>query len=412
MAAADKRPGPQPTLYVLDDDGYPWARSLADGSILLTRGAIEICMKAKTTEKVKARLAFVLGHELSHQVNGDFWHFFFYEGVRAGAESDPGRSKTLAEVVEIAKKSDSVLSKELKADQYGALYASLAGYDVRTIIDSGTSFFDEWANATSPALLEGRSPTHPERKQRATAVRLALLRVTEKITVFEKGVAAYQNESYSVAKYHFEDFLSVYQSREAFNNLGLVYYQMASQEYGLFASEVDSYRLSLVIDKKTRAKPPASRRFTLQGSFDNNAHKSRYQQYAKTAENYFIEASRRDHTYAPSHNNLACVYFLKEEYAAAVGEFDRALALEKAKAEFYNNRALAYIRLGEKLSVDLSEKAETDLLQAVKIDGGYIEALFNLAAFYRDRGMESEQARYTATLREKAPGSPLLEMLD
>ena len=412
LAAADKRPGQQPTLYVLDDDGYPWARSIADGSILLTRGAIEICMKAKTIDKVKARLAFVLGHELSHQVNGDFWHYFFYEGVRSGAKSAPEHSKTLSEVAQIAKKSDSILTKELKADQYGALYASLAGYDVRTIIESGASFFDEWAMATSPALLEGRSPTHPERKQRVAAVRLALLRVAGKITVFEKGVVAYQNESYSVAKYHFEDFLSVYQSREAFNNLGLVYYQMASQAYGLFASEVDDYRLSLVIDKETRAKPPSSRRFSLQGSFDNSAHKIRYQQYAKMAIDFFIEAARRDHTYAPAHNNLACVYFLKEEYAAAVGEFDRALALEKTKAEFYNNRALAYIRLGEKLSVDLSDKAEADLLQAVKIDSGYIEALYNLAAFYRDRGMEDKKAQYAALLRKKAPGSPLLKMLD
>jgi tetratricopeptide (TPR) repeat protein len=414
LAAADKRPGPQPALYLLDEDGYPWARSLADGSILLTRGAIDVCLKTSSVKKAEARLAFVIGHELSHQVNGDFWHFFFYQGTHRptdgkGAGKDDG---LLSELVKIAQKSDSVLSKELKADQYGALYASLAGYDVRAIIESGSDFFAQWAAATSPALLEGRSATHPEREQRIAAVELALVRVAEKIEIFEKGVASYQRGGYALAKHYFEEFLSVFQSREAYNNLGLVYFQMASKEYGLFTGEPEKlFSISLVIDTQTRAMPTkdrSHRRMMLTGE----DHHTKYKRYSDTAEGYFIEASRRDHTYAPAHNNLACVYFMGRQFAAAVGELDKAIELSGDTPEFYNNRALAFFNLGNSLSVDLTHKTEADLIRAIELDSGYIEAIYNLAAFYQDRGMKAKGDHYAKLLKKKAPNSPLLGMLD
>ncbi|MBI5816104.1 MAG: M48 family metalloprotease [Nitrospinae bacterium] len=413
LSAADRKPGPAPELVILDEQGYPWARSLPDGSILLTRGAIDICMNSKSKEETEAKLAFIIGHELSHQVNGDFWHFFFYSGANPGPAMDEEDRKALEGAVKIAKQSDSVMAKELKADQYGVIYASQAGYHVRRIVDEDENFFREWTAATNPGLLEGRilSVTHPEIEERSAAVIVALKRVAEKLDVFDKGVASYKNSSYVAARKYFEDFLSVYQSREAFNNLGLVYYQMAEDEYAKWRlDEEPNFQLSLVVDPTNRA-----RKTLAEGEDDDNAlvsaafaEESRdqtlFNRHADKAMRYFREAVNRDPGYAPAHNNLACVHFLKGEYSSAVGELDAGLKLNPNMPEAYNNRAVSYMSLGKELQVDLARKAEADLNKALELRKDYADALYNLAYLYKITGREKERAETLKELGEQTSG--------
>jgi len=418
LAAADKRPGPSPELIILDEEGFPWARSLPDGSIIVTRGALDICFRAKTAADGDARLAFVIGHELSHQVNGDFWHFFFYQGLHPDSAKDEQTRKTLEQVIKIAKRSDSVWAKELQADQYGLLYASQAGYDVKRIVDTDTNFFREWTAATSPALLEGivMQVNHPKIEERSAAALSTLQRVVEKIEVFEKGVEAYKKASYTAAMYYFKDFLSVYQSREGFNNLGLVHYQMAAEEYAKWKSETPMFRLSLIIDPTTRARN-AYRRRRSPGSplahkmRPENAHESQFRKHAAAAAGYFREAWQRDHTYAMAHNNLACVYFLKSEYASAVGELDKAISIDPGSPEAFNNRAVAYLEMGKRLRVKLNEKVESNLLTALKLRPDYEYALFNMAYFLMQNGRNREKQKYKDRLAKLHPGSELLALI-
>ncbi len=409
LSAADKKPGPTPQLVTLDEEGFPWARSLADGTILLTRGAIDICLSASTVDEAKARLAFVIGHELSHQINGDFWHFFFYQGVRPETVTDPEAKRTLDEVVKIARQTDSVITKEMRADQYGVIYASQAGYPVRKIVDNDIDFFTQWAKATSPALLEGveYSSTHPGIKERSAAIRLALERVMEKIEIFDKGVRAFKKAGYSVAKYYFESFLSVYQSREAFNNLGLVYYMMALDEYFTFSPESPHIALSIIIDPSTRARKTVGKSpfNKLTSRLNPEDHKIRFLRYAQTAEGYFSEAARRDHTYSAARNNLGCVYFLKGESSSAVGEFGRAISLDPKSHEAYNNRAVAYLEMGNGLGVDLSGKALADLEKSLELKKEYPDALYNLAYFHKKRNEPEKSGEYMDRLKSVAPGS-------
>jgi len=419
LAAADKKPGPSPELVILDEDGYPWARSLPDGAILLTRGALQIAFSAKTRKQGDARLAFILGHELSHQVNGDFWHFFFYQGVHQETVQDPKTKQTLDEMVKIAQSGDSVSTKELQADQYGVLYATQAGYGMRAVVDEDHNFFQEWTQATSPWLLEGviLERNHPKIEERTAAVLLALDRVLKKIEVFDKGVKAYQAESYVTARYYFEDFLSVFQSREAYNNLGLVYYAMAAREYALWKEKAPEYHLSLVLDEKTRAKEAYARAGDGKESFLTSSlrkidpHKSRFDAYITKAARYFNEAAGRDPAYAMARNNLACAYFLQDRAANAVGELDRALELDPRLAEALNNRAVAYIKMAEGLKINLDAQVEADLMKALAIRPGYAHALFNAAYFYQTRGREAERDKYRALLAQVEPESSLLALL-
>lgn len=418
LAAADRRPGPNPELFIIDEEGFPWARSLPDGSIILTRGAIDICFNGRSKDDSDARLAFVLGHELSHQVNRDFWHFFFYQGARPVLPRDRETKETLEKVIKIAKSGDSVSAKELQADQYGLLYASQAGYNVKNIVDTDSNFFREWTAATNPGLLEGivMQASHPKIEERSTAVILALKRVVEKIELFDKGVESYKSESYIAARHYFEKFLSVYQSREAYNNLGLVYYQMAVDEFIKWKPDEPPFRLSLIIDTETRAKKTfvkRSERGKLLGRRLRGEQnpQSLFGRYASLATRYFREAAQRDHTYATAHNNLACVYFLKSEFSSAVGELDKAVSLDPSSPEAFNNRAVAYFKLGSRLKVDLKAKTEADLLKAIELKPDYADALFNLAYFYKLDNRKKEKDIYTERFTAHSNDKELINIL-
>ena len=78
----------EPNLYVVKSSAGPWAASLADGNILLSRAAIESCLKFGK-HRAKHLLAFVLAHELAHQRADDLWHQRFFrrsEERRVGKE--------------------------------------------------------------------------------------------------------------------------------------------------------------------------------------------------------------------------------------------------------------------------------------------------------------------------------------
>jgi len=48
-------------------------RALRDGNIVLWRSAIDASY-SRSKDEFEARLAFILGHELGHLANDDYWH--------------------------------------------------------------------------------------------------------------------------------------------------------------------------------------------------------------------------------------------------------------------------------------------------------------------------------------------------
>src|SRR3990170_3127178 len=86
LSAADKRPGVEPSFHIIEFDNLPWAQSLADGTILMTRKALEFCYRGRSPEEGDVRIAFVIGHELAHLYHGDFWKYQFLQALEGDKE--------------------------------------------------------------------------------------------------------------------------------------------------------------------------------------------------------------------------------------------------------------------------------------------------------------------------------------
>ncbi|OAD23698.1 TPR repeat-containing protein [Candidatus Thiomargarita nelsonii] len=91
--------------------------ALPDGTILLSKLAINLSYKDVSETHGEIRLAFILGHEIAHIVNGDFLPKAFI-----------GTSKYL----KILQKNRGKIGrqKEIEADKQGFLYSAMAGYAV------------------------------------------------------------------------------------------------------------------------------------------------------------------------------------------------------------------------------------------------------------------------------------------
>jgi Zn-dependent protease with chaperone function len=83
VQVAGKRPGVVPRLFITARD--PWEMTLPiairDGWIILSAGVLNICYQEPT--RGKDRLAFVLAHELAHQLKDDLWHMRFFDAYQA-----------------------------------------------------------------------------------------------------------------------------------------------------------------------------------------------------------------------------------------------------------------------------------------------------------------------------------------
>ena len=213
--------GKQSTLFILDCDGWPWAATLQDKNIILTRGAIEAIYSSNDPlESKDARLAFVLGHELKHVQEDDFWH----EQVRRQQVMASGSRLDYGEQSKERRRHD-----ERRADEDGFIYASLAGFDTGAVFQSGLggySFLNDWAQQTS--TLAG--DTHFTPDQRTEHLKQKFQSLANAVALFEHGVRLAHFGRYQQARVLLEDFQNLYPSAAVFNNLGYVYLQLARQE--------------------------------------------------------------------------------------------------------------------------------------------------------------------------------------
>ena len=210
----------QSRLFILRCDGWPWAATLQDRNVILTRGAIEAIYGSNDSLKSKdARLAFVLGHELKHVLEDDFWH----EEVRR-QEFMAGNS--LIDYGERAK--ERRRHDERRADEDGFIYASLAGFDTSEIFSAvrgEDSFLADWAQQTS--TLSGDTHFLPE--ERTKHLKKKFQSLNNAVDLFQYGVRLAHFGRYNEARILLEDFQNIFPSAQVLNNLGYVYLQIARQ---------------------------------------------------------------------------------------------------------------------------------------------------------------------------------------
>lgn len=353
LSAADRRRGVEPRVHVIDYEGLPWAQSLEDGSIIVTKRAVEFCVKGKDMAVGDARLAFVLGHELAHQLNADFWPYRF----ESSAKNNPEFSR----IRELSVSPAAVRRMELEADQYGIIYAALAGYRTGAIVSDDVNFFEEWFRAA-----EKRFPAHKQDhdilNQRVFAVSARLREVTSRVEFFHAGVIAYHVGWYKEAIALFNEFLKYYPGREVYHNIGTAHLMLALKEHReTRGMESMPFYLSIEADASTRADD-------IEVARGEERRPSReFRENIEKAIEYLKKASESDPYYAPARINLGSAYILDERYYNALSELEEAAKIAPADMRVVNNTAIAQFLIGEGLKDDVFRmKAYRDFEKAAR----------------------------------------------
>ena len=305
VQVAGTRRGVSPRLFVLKDD--PWGialpMALPDGWIVLSKGVLSLCYQEP--EKGDDRLAFVLGHELSHLMQDHFWHIKFFQVLEA-AKGQETQSATPPDFPV-----EDLWHQEFQADTNGILYATMAGFSPQAIISNkrGVNFFQAWASARDPSRL-GRHPnasTHPSAQQRADVLRVSLQRVTHHTASFQAGLWWLYAGDYAQAVSAFEHFLVFFTAREVYHNLALSHHLLALQVCQLWKpnTPVLPFQLALAIEPVTRANQIYVNTQSQRGSASHAAPEALFRRHIDEAITFYRQALSHDATYAPAAINLA-----------------------------------------------------------------------------------------------------------
>jgi tetratricopeptide (TPR) repeat protein len=406
LHTAGKRLGVVPRLFITKSDPLNIALPIAlpDGWIILSKGTLDICYR--DPERGDDRLAFVLAHEIAHQLKDDFWHMKFFQAIEASEAQDPQRQKVLVEIRDIASVTEQVLAKELQADEQGSVYAAMAGFDTNAIVieDNKNQFFEDWVRALDPRRISGVSRgSHPTPQHRAATVKARLRQILDRMEVFKIGLWFYQAGNYPKAILAFEHFLHFFPSREVYHNLATSHHQVALQYYGLWRHDAQTlpFKLSLAIDPVTRASTIALRGSDRQGK----SLAELFQEHVERAIEFYKTAISLDPSYVLSYNNLGCALLLKEDAYKAIATLQDALKLAPDSAETLNNLGVAFFY------AENPRQARAHLAKAREQSPTYDAPVFNLGKIAYAERQEAEAKQHWTTYVQLDPVSPWAELL-
>lgn len=311
----------QPRLFMMQET--PWGRALPmalpDGWIVLSKGVLDLCYRDPA--RGEDRVAFVLGHEIAHQLKDDFWHLKFFQTLEGAKAQHPRQQVPLAGMRERLRVllKDERPSQELQADQHGIIYAALAGFNTQAIVadDPPVNFFRDVVCARDPQCLaaDRAHPTHPAPEQRAEALKAHLRQVLDTVAVFEAGLWFYLAGAYPQALTAFEQFLMVFPSREVYHNLGVSHHQLALQAYRLWQGDTPPlpFQLSIAVEPVTPASQVYLReRTTVQrGTTTPIPPATLFQQHLEQAIGAYRQALELDPAYTPAATNVGGALLLR-----------------------------------------------------------------------------------------------------
>lgn len=398
LRAAGSRRGVVPRLVVIKDKSLT-VMAIPDGGVILSTGALERCYRGSAYGD--DRLAFVLGHEIAHQLKDDFWHMKFFQAVDEARARGASTRAPLEAAGKIARGTDQVLAKELEADEHGIVYAAMAGYDPRAIVteDDKVNFFAEWVAALDPARLPGApaDATHPSPAVRAAAVKARLRQVLERLDVFNLGILFYQAGQYQRAIAAFREFLTYFPSREVYQDLAVSHHQLALEYYRRWKGKPAlPFRVSLIADPKSRAVNLVTR-----GGAGEDPERLFHDHLDKAIDLYRTAISQ-DSSYLPAYDNLASALVVNGDAYEAVGLLQRALKQHggASSPEVLTNLGVAFYY------ADNLPRAEQSFRQALKIRPDYPPALFNLARLAMLQKRVANAKRGWEQYLKQDPGGP------
>ncbi len=282
----------------------------ANNQIILEEKAYDVCTKFGTDST--AALAAILGHELIHHYEKHGWARKFASGF-AGDEITTTRDTIINQ-----QKSLKIVN-ETQADYLGGFLAYSAGYGV---FDQPGAFIKGIYEAYG---LAGNEPKdYPTLAEREEISKKSGVKVKELAEAFEMANMLAAVSNFGDARRYYKYILEDYQSREIFNNLGVLTVLEALEQF----SELEMpFRLPLQLDL---SPPEGSGRDGLTGA---------RKLLLEEAIRYFDSAISLDNNYAPAYLNKACALALLEDYE---------------RAEFYAGvEAVSRAEKGSKLASDV-----------------------------------------------------------
>jgi tetratricopeptide (TPR) repeat protein len=411
LRAAGMRPGVQPRLLITERDplGISLPIAIPDGSVILSKRALDLCYRHP--KRGDDRLAFMLGHEIAHQLKDDFWHLRFFQAVEASQAGPPdhaaiiwfrklwqtiiGTQKPPAEDYDIV-----YAAQELQADEYGIVYAAIAGFNTEAIIteDDTVNFFADWLQALNPASrleLPASSRLGPE--QRAKAVKRRLRAILDKVEVFQWGVRFYQVGDYPKAILAFRDFQQSFPSPEVYHNLASSHHQLALKYACLRqdTSQAIPFKLTLAIDPVTRASMIS----LMQG------RRSSVEEHMAEAIASYQRAIALDPSYVYAYSNLGSALLQQGNVYKAIATLQDALAVAPNTPEVQNHLGVALFQAGK------VDEAKAQLAKAHALAPTYAAPLFNLGTIVHQEGRAGEANDYWRAYLALDPASPWAEVI-
>lgn len=396
-AAADKNGKRFPRLVVINYAHDPYAASIRDGSIILTLGGLKLCYSGVNRGKGDSRLAFLLGHELSHNARDDYWHAAAFAAVKGFKEGEAEARTALLSYLRdsagegsLERAREATRVKELQADSYGLLYMSMAGYDPKAVVDQdGTNFFHDWVTQiTGRSSFDG--PGYPDSKERAEFIRAQLAAVANELDLFFFGVRLYQIGNYEDALLLLDRFREKFPSREVFSNIGLAYFQSAMKDFAACDPNTPfRFKLPTIIDTSTRASGFTTRKLSVECQENEN-----YRRKLTTAINHLVMAASKDPQHLPTQVNLASAYILDGEYSKALASADAALKISPTNPFAANCKAVALYLFGQTSALDTTDTALALLKETALRNPDVPDSFFNQAtmAYERERDAAAKEA--------------------
>lgn len=393
-AAADKRDGSVPRLMILGDkqkdrNQTPWALCIKDDTVLLSLKALNLCYHNTDAATGDARLAFVLGHELSHLAKDDLWHLAAFEALETHGQGQTGAEQARQTLMK-NESLKSIREKEMRADKFGLLYAAMAGYDPTVIANAdGKNFFTEWVeqitgriayNADKPPA-KNKPSDYPMPAERASFVLTNLEAVKADLMLFRLGVRLFQAGRYEYALAFLNEFKQKYPCREVFNNIGLIYYQLAVEKL----IECDpqralKFKLAALLDADTRL----ARHFRGRCSQDS-PKMIQFREHLDKAIRYFQEAIQKDPLYFPARLNLSSAYIINGSASDALAAADAALKLKPNEPGAFCNRAVAIFLVGQTVNTDMAPQSTRILEQVTETHPDLAAGFYNLGRLHQEQ---------------------------
>ncbi|MFC3703081.1 hypothetical protein ACFOND_15740 [Reinekea marina] len=248
-----------PTLNIIEATNGPWAASLADGNILLTRSAIRLIQEQHPTQ-ADHLLAFVIAHELAHQRSDDLWHLKFYRMV--GDQSPEQQSKVMGNLAN-ADMAD-IEKAEAQADQDAIVLMASVGFDTQAVIqtqhqqDFYTTWVEQlWQNSCEQGVNTQFKIACAQAQLRALRTKSQIEAISAQAVLYEMGVQAMVTGDYEQARRYFTTYGRSYPNRAVLTSIGLTYLAEAFRVYQLHAANKETfpYYFPLFIDATPQLRP-------------------------------------------------------------------------------------------------------------------------------------------------------------